>query len=312
MAVTDLRRVGPRSHIETPAWQSFEMKMRARAAQHRAAKRRRRLRAVAATVAFSVAAAAGWWRAADIARRSARIDMPPAPVAPRPIVVAAARPLPPVFEPPDVVAPQAETAPVPTEPPVGVPPVEARTPVGTSLRPGTMTAGSGASADVEPVATPLVEPASAVPASEPPPVVPVDTAAPPPRATVVSAAGATASPSPDAPAAYEAGRARESVRDAIERYRRAYERLDAAAAQSVWPAVDAGALSRAFGALESQQLAFDQCDIQIAESRASATCRGRARVVPKVGGGVESVQRTWRFSLAQSGDRWTIASATVR
>lgn len=103
-----------------------------------------------------------------------------------------------------------------------------------------------------------------------------------------------------------------SVRGTIERYRSAYERLDAAAAQSVWPGVDAGALSRAFGSLESQQLRFEDCAIDVAGSTADATCTGRASVVPKIGGGRQSVNRTWRFRLEQNGESWTIASATVR
>jgi hypothetical protein len=105
---------------------------------------------------------------------------------------------------------------------------------------------------------------------------------------------------------------RASVRGTIERYRSAYERLDAVAAQSVWPGVDAGALSRAFGSLESQQLMFEDCAIDVAGSTADATCTGRASVVPKIGGGRQSVNRTWRFRLEQAGESWTIASATVR
>jgi hypothetical protein len=61
-----------------------------------------------------------------------------------------------------------------------------------------------------------------------------------------------------------------------------------------------------------QQVSFDDCSIAVAGNTADATCRGRASVVPKVGGGTQSVRRTWRFKLAQDGDRWLIASAIVR
>jgi hypothetical protein len=196
MAVTDLSPLAPGSHVDTPAWQSVEVRMRARAAERRAAKRRRRMRAAAAALALcGVIGLGGWWATTTLAVR--RIDAPPAPA--------------------------------------------------------------------------------------------------PPSAPLVDLA-----------------RARESVRGAIERYRSAYERLDAAAAQSVWPAIDADALSREFGSLESQQLSFEECAIDVLGSTASATCRGHARVAPRIGGGAESVPRTWRFTLAQAGDGWTIASADVR
>ncbi len=350
MAVTDLRPVAPRSHIDTPAWQSFEMKMRARAAQHRAARRRRRVRAAAAVAALCVAVAAGWW---DVTRppREIRIEVPPTvPPPPRPLLVASAGPLPVIAALPESPAPieplpvetaderasseiEPAAAPVQTgrapvqasaEPRRTVGPRTTGTPVGTSMR-GSETARAPAPAaalDRPPAAepamtavTPLIEPAVRNTASEPPPAERLDTV-PPPSSPAPASLSA-----PDAPAVTEAsvvspavdpGRARESVRRTIERYRTAYEQLDAAGAQAVWPGVNAGALSRAFNALESQQLAFDDCAIQVAGPRADATCRGRARVVPKVGSGAESVQRTWRFTLLQSGDTWTIASATVR
>jgi hypothetical protein len=105
---------------------------------------------------------------------------------------------------------------------------------------------------------------------------------------------------------------RESVHATLERYRSAYQRLDASAARAVWPSVDAGALARAFGSLSSQQLWFDGCTIDVSGSAANATCTGQSRVVPKIGGGSETSRRTWQFTLRQSGRDWVIEKATVK
>lgn len=105
---------------------------------------------------------------------------------------------------------------------------------------------------------------------------------------------------------------RESIRAVLDRYRNAYQRLDASAARSVWPAVNAGALSRAFGALSSQQIRFDSCAIAVSGASADATCNGQSRVVPKIGGGLETTNRTWQFSLRQNGADWLIEKATVK
>jgi len=105
---------------------------------------------------------------------------------------------------------------------------------------------------------------------------------------------------------------REPVRKALDRYRSAYQRLDASAARAVWPAVDAGALARAFSSLSSQELWFEGCSITVSGSSADATCTGHSRVVPKIGGGSETAKRTWRFRLRQRGDDWIIDKATVK
>ena len=353
MAVTDLRPVAPRSHIDTPAWQSFEMKMRVRAAQHRAARRRRRVRAAAAAVALSVAVGAGWWgvtRPPREIRVEVRPTPPTLPPPPRPLLVANAEPLPVITALPESLA-SIEPLPVETtdqpgssesepaatnvrtemapsraaaEPRRTVVPQTTGTPVGTSMRGNEAArAPAPAAAQNQPPApepamtavTPLIERAVRNTANELSSAERLDTAVPPPSspapASISTPAPAVTEASVVSPAVDLAG-ARESVRGTIERYRTAYEQLDAAGAQAVWPGVNADALSRAFNALESQQLAFDDCAIQVAGPRANATCRGRARMVPKVGGGAESVERTWRFTFLQSGDRWTIASATVR
>lgn len=100
------------------------------------------------------------------------------------------------------------------------------------------------------------------------------------------------------------------VKQVLQRYRTAYDGLDAQSAQAVFPAVNQAALARAFDGLESQTLTFDACDVQLRGEAAVATCRGSARYVPKVGSREPRVEpRVWNFSLRKTGSDWTIDSA---
>jgi len=100
------------------------------------------------------------------------------------------------------------------------------------------------------------------------------------------------------------------VKQALQRYRSAYDGLDAQSAQAVYPAVNQAALARAFDGLESQTLTFDACDVQLRGEAAIATCRGSARYVPKIGSREPRTEpRVWNFSLRKAGDDWKIDSA---
>jgi hypothetical protein len=102
------------------------------------------------------------------------------------------------------------------------------------------------------------------------------------------------------------------VRDTLQRYRAAYDALDATSAQEVWPSVNRSALARAFGDLSLQQLRFDSCGIELRGNAANATCRGTARYVPRVGARDEKIEpRIWTFALHKDGIRWLIDSARV-
>jgi hypothetical protein len=50
----------------------------------------------------------------------------------------------------------------------------------------------------------------------------------------------------------------------------------------------------------------------VADRTADATCKGQSRVVPKIGGGIETARRTWNFKLRQAGSDWVIEKATVK
>ena len=100
------------------------------------------------------------------------------------------------------------------------------------------------------------------------------------------------------------------VKQTLQRYRRAYEGLDAQSAHAVWPAVNQAALARAFDGLASQAITFDDCDVQVRGASASATCRGTARYVPKIGSREPHVEsRVWNFALKKDGTDWKIDSA---
>jgi hypothetical protein len=105
----------------------------------------------------------------------------------------------------------------------------------------------------------------------------------------------------------------ERVAQVLNRYVRAYGNLDPRAARAVWPSVDERALSRAFASLESQDVSFDNCDIDVKGDTASASCRGRASYVGKVGNKQPRTEaREWNFELTRQGDDWKIAKADVR
>jgi hypothetical protein len=100
------------------------------------------------------------------------------------------------------------------------------------------------------------------------------------------------------------------IRQTLERYRNAYNGLDARSAQAVYPAVNQAALARAFDGLHSQSLAFDACDMQVGGWSATATCHGSTRYVPKIGDhALHTEPRVWSFTLSKNGDDWKIENA---
>jgi hypothetical protein len=103
------------------------------------------------------------------------------------------------------------------------------------------------------------------------------------------------------------------VRSTLDRYAAAYSALDADAAQSVWPRVNRGALTRAFETLASQQVSLGDCRVDVTGASARATCAGSATWAPKVGTGSSRTDpRRWDFELANTGAGWQIVSARVQ
>jgi tetratricopeptide (TPR) repeat protein len=121
---------------------------------------------------------------------------------------------------------------------------------------------------------------------------------------------AAAVPPPAPPMVEIAADDNQLVKQALQRYRVAYEGLDARSAQAVWPAVNQAALARAFDGLESQSLTFDACDVRVRGEVATAICQGSARYVPKIGSREPRTEpRVWNFSLHKAGGDWKIESA---
>jgi tetratricopeptide (TPR) repeat protein len=155
-----------------------------------------------------------------------------------------------------------------------------------------------------PVQTPAVvralpEPSAPVNASASMPVPPPAPAAAP-VAAPVAATAAVRTPDDES-----------LIKQVLQRYRSAYEGLDARSARAVWPAVNETALARAFDGLASQSLTFDGCDVTLrGDAAAAARCHGSARYIPKVGSREPRVEpRTWDFTLRKDGTDWKIQSA---
>jgi hypothetical protein len=104
-----------------------------------------------------------------------------------------------------------------------------------------------------------------------------------------------------------------AIRSTLARYEEAFTALDANAARAVWPTVNARTLSRAFERLEEQEVAFDGCQIKVADTRAEATCQGTARYVPRIGDRTPRVdRRQWHFSLVKTQNEWLIGAVDAR
>ena len=99
----------------------------------------------------------------------------------------------------------------------------------------------------------------------------------------------------------------------LKRFTDAYARLSAPAAKAVWPTVDSRALARAFDALESQSIEFDDCTVHFAGAEARAACVGNLTYVPKVGRrSARTVNRQWNFVMKRNSEGWMIADARMR
>ena len=183
---------------------------------------------------------------------------------------------------------------------------------GTSTAARAVTAPRSRTEPVPPTVAPMarMNPAVTLPPADAPPVVET------PPATAQPAPGtpaAIARPEPEALPSMVARSEQNEIQRALGQYRSAYQRLDAQAAQAVWPSVDVRALARAFGTLSSQELAFETCLFDIAGPVATAQCRGSATYTPKVGSrGPKAERRQWTFYLRKVDEAWKIETAQAR
>jgi tetratricopeptide (TPR) repeat protein len=261
----------------------------------------------AAVAAFIVVAGTASWL-----ERPAR---PPAPVAEITTSVRATIPAPSV----QPVESAPEPAPVlESHNPIDVPDNAGRKAASERMQPRVLTPPPAtlprlaASVPERPVAPPTTAPLSLpVPLSQ----LPTTTAADVPRestvAAVATAAPAVVPPPTRVPAAVpppaRVAGDQELVEEALQRYRRAYGRLNVQSAEAVYPTVNRVALARAFEGLESQALTFDSCEIELRGVLARAICHGTAHYVPKVGSRYPRTEPlVWSFELRKSDTDWTI------
>jgi len=202
-------------------------------------------------------------------------------------------------------APPTRAAPTPAAPAAP----SAPTPGSAPLTPPVAPAGTAAA----PIAPPAAVPAPIAP----PPAEPAPAVAAPPEPPAAAAAP-TSPPARDdraAPATPSTARETDSdaIQTALDRYRTAFNVLDARAAGAVWPTVDQRALARAFERLERQNLEFANCTIDTRGLRATATCTGTAEYVPKVGSRTARVDgRQWMFVLRKVDQQWLIDAVNSR
>lgn len=102
------------------------------------------------------------------------------------------------------------------------------------------------------------------------------------------------------------------VRTVLAEFEAAYSSLNAAAAQAVWPTVDARSLASAFASLRSQRVSLGTCSVQIKGAVARADCSGVTSWTPKIGGGQRRESRRWSFDLQSADGAWQIVRAQAR
>jgi hypothetical protein len=104
-----------------------------------------------------------------------------------------------------------------------------------------------------------------------------------------------------------------AVQGVLERYRQAFNTLNADGIEAFWPSVPRRTIDRAFAQLEAQTFRFDSCSIDVNGATATASCAGRAQYTPKVGNRIpQNESRRWSFRLRQANGRWFIESVNSR
>ena len=182
----------------------------------------------------------------------------------------------------------------------------------------TATVAESRSLSATSAAAALLAPDAANSAGAPPPAVDLSPVVTSPSATASSPAetlGFAATYVPVNAVARSPDRELEAraIQNVLGRYRIAFNKLDAGAALAVWPTVNEKTLAKAFEGLESHDLSFQSCQIEIFSVLAEAACSGSARYVPKVGSRTSKAEaRRWRFSLHKASSGWLIDSVDAR
>jgi hypothetical protein len=104
-----------------------------------------------------------------------------------------------------------------------------------------------------------------------------------------------------------------ALAEVLGRYEQAFDRLDAAAANAVWPAVDFRALARAFGRLQHQDLNFGDCTFAVSANDAAARCSGILRYARRIGDtSTKTEHHVWTIQFSRTGESWQIVRITAQ
>jgi hypothetical protein len=278
----------------------------------------RRVVSAAAVLAIAASGVAGWLMMSGARATVEPVNAAPHTASARP---ALAPPAPEPLPPPAVVfASETAAAPAPPAPETTRPPAP---------MPAAATAATPAAAEPAPsvardivaqLPVPRIDALSQQAGSEAPlaPPTPAPAIPEPPVETLRLASTAVAAPSaplaaapaatPPPPVSQEP-----AIRSVLNQYAAAFSSLDVDAAQRVWPAVNRGALARAFDSLASQDVSLGQCRIDVIGTQATARCTGSMSWSPKVGdGGEHTAPRSWTFELSRAAAGWAIVSARVQ
>ena len=181
----------------------------------------------------------------------------------------------------------------------------------TAPRPNTARVTSPPSTAIWLPALSVVRAASSVPAT------PIDTpvgrtTVPPPAPPLTPEPESAEAPPASTPEVAARAARTQSARLVVDRYRDAFNSLDANAVDAFWPGVDRQALKKTFAQLESQHLQFGRCDVQLAGARAFASCNGYAQYT-KTGSRDPRVElKRWTFTLGEVKDGWVILGVDAR
>ena len=106
--------------------------------------------------------------------------------------------------------------------------------------------------------------------------------------------------------------AQDQVRGVLGQFQAAYNRLDAGFVQTIWPSVDRARLERAFRNLQSQDVEFSECRLDVANTTAAATCTGVVEYATRVGNRRSRDARRWTFTLQKTSEGWLIQDVLMR
>jgi len=152
-----------------------------------------------------------------------------------------------------------------------------------------------------------------LPSSPAPVAPPVSSTAPEPVAPPARAEAVVSAPEPAAVTLTAIQRDEREIRGLLDAYRDSYDRRDAVSAARLWPGVNTAALTRAFGTLASQQLAFKQCAFDVIGQRATARCSGSLQYVRRVGTSTpQSRAVSWDFEFERSTGQWLISRVAAQ